>query len=379
MENKKSKKSTPVSFAALTPFIERTIITPKEETISGRNWIQWGDKNSYPDYIASLFGTVTTLRTVILGVVDYVTGNGSAEVGWDRPGALINRHGQTLRSFVKETAKSVAQFGGAFWQLIPDRAGRLAELYVLRPEFVRISKEKDVFYYSEKWNKGFGDALTFGKWLGAFAQDDKENYLPAVYYLQQWGDNVYPEPLYAAAVKACEVERNIDEFHLGNIERGFMGSYIVSFNQGTPTDEIKREIERDFTRKFGGATNAGRIMFAYNPDKDHAVQLLKMEVSDYGEKYETLSKHCRQQIFTAFRANPNLFGIPTESLGFSQEEYESAFKLFNRTIVAPIQDAITEAWGICTGGTLTIDPFTLEGAEEASTTGDEAAIEKEGE
>lgn len=368
--------NTPLSFAALSPYIERTIITPKEEVLSGRNWVQWGDKNAYPEYVAGLFGTVTTLRTVILGVVDYVVGNGSTEVGWDRPRATINRKGQTLRSFLKESAKSVAQFGGCFWQLIPDRVGRLAELYVLRPEFVRISKEKDVFFYSEKWSKGFGDALTFGKWLGSFAQDEDGNYLPAVFYLQQWGDNVYPEPLYAAAVKACEVERNIDEFHLGNIERGFMGSYVVNFNNGQPTDEVKREIERDFTRKFGGATNAGRIMFAYNNDKDHAVLLQKMEVSDYGEKYETLSKHCRQQIFTAFRANPNLFGIPTESLGFSSEEYESAFKLFNRTIVAPIQDALTEAWGICTGGTLTIEPFTLDGAEQSSSTGDDAAIEE---
>ena len=104
-------------------------------------------------------------------------------------------------------------------------------------------------------------------------------------------------------------------------------------------------------------------MFSWNPDKTNATTITEPKIDNFGDRYDALSKHCRQQIFTAFRANPNLFGIPTENLGFSQEEYESAFKLYNRTCVKPVQRIICDAYDKIYGipGVLTIVPFTLDG------------------
>ena len=107
-------------------------------------------------------------------------------------------------------------------------------------------------------------------------------------------------------------------------------------------------------------------MFSWNPDRTNATTITEPKVDNFGDRYLALSKHTRQQIFTAFRANPNLFGIPTENLGFSQEEYESAFRLYNRTMVRPIQRKICDAFDKILGhpGSLTITPFSLnEGAE----------------
>lgn len=359
-----------LAFAAISPSVERTIVRPTESATQGRDWLQWGDRNAYPAYLQELFETTNTLRTVVLGLVDYIIGNGVSVDRLPWQGKALNRKGLTERELVKATGQSIGKFGGFAWQLVPSKAGELLEVYPLKMQHVRLNEEADTVYYCEKWDRRADTARVYGRWTGTFARDAKTgDYLPAVLYVKCWGDGVYPAPLHAAALKACETERGIDEFHLGNIERGFMGSYIINFNNGKPqSDEIRREIEREVQRKLGGARNAGRILLAFNQDKDHAVVMQKLDVADYGEKYATLSKHCRQQIFTAFRANPNLFGIPTESLGFSQEEYESAFKLFNRTIVAPIQDTIVDAWGFATGGTMTIAPFTLEGADTKAET-----------
>ena len=87
----------------------------------------------------------------------------------------------------------------------------------------------------------------------------------------------------------------------------------------------------------------------------------QIKTEDFGDKYRSLASWCRQQIFTAFRANPNLFGIPTESLGFSQEEYDSAFRLFNRTRIQPAQQAIVSAFDAILGdGALSIVPFSMD-------------------
>ena len=137
---------------------------------------------------------------------------------------------------------------------------------------------------------------------------------------------------------------------------------FINFNNGVPSDEMKEEIERGVNEKFAGHTNAGRIAIAWNENKDSAVTITEPRVLDFGEKYKALASHVRQQIFTAFRANPNLFGIPTESLGFSQEEYESAFRLYNRTMVRPVQRQIVETYEYIYGkpGVLTIKPFSIE-------------------
>ena len=368
-----------LQFLAIRPFVERTIITPREVVVAGKDWVRWGDKNAYPDYIESLCAECTTLRSVQAGLVDYVVGNGVTVTGSGTIGSAkyVDGASITFRALVEASAKDVARLGGFAWELIPDREGRLSRIVPLRLKYIRLNKEGNVVYYSEKWNKGGSvDVLVYGRWQGEFARvtnpkTGEESWRSAVLLSRCWGDNVYPEPVYAAAVKACETERGVDEFHLGNLERGFMGTYIVNLCNGViPTDEVKAQIERDFQQKYTGARNAGRVMLNFATDKDHLAVLQKMDVADFADKYSTLEKSSRQKIFTAFRANPNLFGIPTEDNGFNAEEYESTFRLFNRTMVRPIQEKICEAWAAATGGTMTIAPFTLDGAEqEAGGTG----------
>lgn len=350
-----------VSFAAIDPTVERLIVSPRER--KGHDWVEWGDRNRYPHYCKGLCREVPTLRTVILGLMDYVCGDDVVASRGLRAGGRWDRRGLTAAQIVRQTAKSIAELGGFAWKITRNNDRTLGELEVLPLDCIRANEDADVFWYSEYWEKGYRrDVVTYP----SFHPEDTAN-AESILFVKLWGDGTYPEPVYAASIKACETERAVDDFHLGNIERGFMGSYLVNFNNGRPSDEIKKQIEREFTEKFSGHKNAGRVMFAYAPDRDHMAQLQKMEVADYGEKYETLSKHCQRQVFTAFRANPNLFGVATESNGFNSEEYEQAFKLFNRTMVKPIQRVILDALDYVLGepGLVTIIPFSLEGSDNA--------------
>ena len=77
-------------------------------------------------------------------------------------------------------------------------------------------------------------------------------------------------------------------------------------------------------------------------------------------------KHLPSTQGTAFRATPNLFGIPTETTGFSEQEFKESFRLYNRTMVKPIQVLIADMFEKALGekGVLSITPFTLDGAGE---------------
>jgi len=178
---------------------------------------------------------------------------------------------------------------------------------------------------------------------------------------------VYPAPLYAAAVKACEIERNIDDFHLNALDNQFVSSAIINFNQGTPTDEQKREIADDINEKFSGHRNAARMMISWNDNKDSATTIQEFKVEDFGERYKALATHCRQQIFSSFRAIPLLFGLTSEAnTGFSTDEFEQSFKLYNRTQIRPVQALIADTYDkiFNTAGALSFLPFSLEGDAE---------------
>ena len=240
--------------------------------------------------------------------------------------------------------------------------------------FLRTNKEGNVFYYCEDWSKSVRkDVVVYPAFMpnlnwDALDDEAKNRNASSILYVKNVHTQVYPAPLYAASIKACEIERLIDDFHLSDINNHFVSSAIINFNNGIPDDDVKEQIEREFTEKFCGASNGGRTAFSWNPNKESATDIVEFEVKDFGERYKTLSEHSRQQIFTAFRANPNLFGIPTEGNGFANEQYAESFKLYNRTQIKPVQRMIADAYDKIYGQpkVLTIVPFSMDGESEGN-------------
>ena len=198
----------------------------------------------------------------------------------------------------------------------------------------------------------------------SLSDEERQRHVSSILFVKNVHTQVYPAPLYAASVRACEIERQIDEFHLSDINNHFVSSAIINFNNGDPGQEMKNQILQELNEKFTGASNGGRLMAAWNPNKDSAVDIKEFKVEDFGERYKALSQHSRTQIFTAFRAIPLLFGLTSEAnTGFSTEEFEQSFKLYNRTQIQPVQRMICDAYDKIYGqrGVLTIRPFSLSG------------------
>ena len=369
MNNTKPANRANLSFMALDPYIERNIILPTETLLRGKDMVEWGDGNIYPDYLLELYNNVTTLRTIVNGTVDFICGDDISIYPWNPSlkAGTVNARGDSIRNQVRNVGKDYEMYGGFALQVIRDFFGRVAEIYYLDMRFIRMNKECDVFYYCENWTKpGKKDIIRYPAFRndldwGSLDEDARNRNASSILFVKSVDTQVYPAPVYAAAVKACEIERGIDEFHLNALDNSFVSSLIVNFNNGIPTDQEKAEIAQDFTDKFSGKSNAGRIVFSWNRSKESAMDIVEPKIEDFGERYKALAEHSRQQIFTAFRAVPNLFGLPT-STGFNTEEYESAYRLYNRTQVRPVQRLIADAYERITGvpGALTITPFSIE-------------------
>ena len=363
------------SFAAIDSYLETNIVSPVEKVLAGRDMVEWGTRNAYPDYLLDLYNNVPTLRSIINGNIDYVSGNDVTIMPLQEEftNQEMNRSGDTIREQVKDIAKDFEIYGGFALQVIRNLAGEVAEVYYIDMRYLRTNKEGDVFYYSEKWGKSSRtDMVVYPAFLPKIeweklSDEERNRHASSILFVKNVHTQVYPAPLYAASVKACEIERLIDEFHLSDINNHFVSSAIINFNNGDPGQEIKSEIERGFNEKFCGASNGGRVAFSWNPNKETATDIVEFKMEDFGERYKALSQHSRTQIFTSFRAIPLLFGLTSEAnTGFSTEEFEQSFKLYNRTQIQPVQRMICDAYDKIYGqrGVLTIRPFSLGGDTE---------------
>ena len=365
----------PVAFRAIDPYIERHDVRPTETVLRGKDLVQWGECNRFPAFLLDLYNNAPTLRAVINGTTDFITGDDVtlADFNPAYKAGTVNPQGDTIASQVRALAQDFMTFGGFALQVVRDWAGRVAALHYLDIRHLRSNKENTVFYYREDWDKSRGEAVIYPAFLpdldwSKLDDAERERQVSSVLFVKNTHTQVYPSPVYVAAIKAAQVEMAIADFHLNSIENSFTASQIINFNNGQPTEEQMEEIEESVNEKFSGHQNASRIFLSWNRSKDAETTITSPKVEDFGARYDALEKSVRQQIFTAFRANPNLFGIPTESLGFSSEEYESAFRLFNRTTVRPAQRIICDAYDRALGvtGALTIKPFSLDdtGAEQ---------------
>ena len=363
-----------VSFAAIDQYVETNIVLPTEK-VTNRDFVEWGKGNNYPGYLLGLYNNVTTLRSIINGNIDFVTGDDVTilPLGERFAEGIMNTRGDLITDIVRDLAKDYNLYGGFALQIIRDHNGDVAEIYYIDMRFIRSNKENDVFYYNEHWEKGGRkDVIIYPKFLRnldwtSLSDDERNRHASSILFVKNVHTQVYPAPMYAASVLSCEIEKAISQYHWNSLNNNFCPDIIINFNNGDPGDEIKEEIVSDLEEKFSGYQNGKRFMVSFNKDRMSAVTIDAIKTDDFSERYKALEESCRRQIFAAFRAQPLLFGLNSDvSTGFSTDEFEQTFKLYNRTQIRPVQRLIADAFDRIYGskGVLTIKPFSLESDTE---------------
>lgn len=355
-----------ISVLGVDKYVETHIVSSEEIQARGRDFINWGPRNDFPEYLYKLYKQVTTLHSVIGQCVDYVSGN-KVVCSPLIDGKYMNSDRVTPRQFVRNAARDYFIFGGFVFNVIRAEDGHILEVYNMDMRRIRSNKENTVFYYSEDWAKRWGKTNDLVlpmfdanlDWDALEKPEDKKAHGSSIAYFKGEEGGTYPCCLYEAAIKDCEIERMIEEFHLNDLNNGFAASYFINILSGIPEKEVAKQVEKELNEKLAGYQNAGRLVVNFADDKEHMATAQRMEASNFEERYNTLAKRARAQIFAAFHANPNLVGIATENLGFNSEEYAEAFKLFNRTQIAPVQTMIAEAINSIYDAGLTITPFSL--------------------
>ena len=355
-----------MAFAAIDKVIEQSIPSFKESENRGKDYIQWGEDNIFPNYLYGLYTDVTTLRSIVNRTADMVAGDGVNCV-IEQFNKEVNKKGDTLYELIQSISRDYLVYGNAFIQVVRNKAGQIGELYHLPAKYMRTSKKNDLFYYSEEYDKKYSRSnkrVVYPKFV-----PEATDIATSVIMLKSENDKTYGLPIYIASLKDCEVERQLSDFNLSQLENGFFGSYVFNFGNGIPTDEQKAEIEKDIQEKFCGSGNVGRFLLNFSDGKDNGVTLSKLDIVNYAEKYNTTSERASKKIYEAFGASPVLMGVEKDTSGFNDEDYQQAFKIYNRLTVRPLQKRIVTMFDkiFNTTGSVEIKPFTIDWSDDEET------------
>lgn len=330
---------------------------PNSEEIAkkGGNYVQWGQFNDFPQQIYALYEACSMFTSIVGAIKDFTLGDGvSFETVKFKE--TVNRKGESIEDILTKCIVDRAIFGGFALELIRNKFHEIAEINWLDMRYIRLNEDEDTIYYNKKWGQQRSKAIEYKRYVAGSKEP-----VSVFYYKGRMSRGVYPVPEWIGALKSVKIMTEIDNYNLNNIINNFTPSAMINFNNGSNlSEDVMDEIETKVYEKFVGTEVAGRFMLSFNDDKEHSTTIERIPDDGLENKYTMLKENTQKNIYSAFRVNPCLLGYNQENMGFNTQEFEGAFKLYNKTVIQPLQKEIIDAFEKLFGkGCMTIQPFTL--------------------
>lgn len=318
---------------------------PKFVEKKNQEWVSYGEDNKYPYHLLSLLNTSAKHNAIINGKANFITGKGiyfEDEANQPLVNKDINRAGENINDILDKVALDLEAFGGAYLEIIYNPFGEATSLYHIDYCKVRSNADNTYFYISDEWELKAKPTDV----ISVSAFDPKKPSGKQIIYIKEYrpGVNTYTLPSYHGALNYIELDVAVSEFHLNAIHNGLMPSKMISFNNGTPSEEEQRHIERKMKEKFAGEKNAGKFIINFNDDPAKAPTVIDLSASDLDKQFDLLNRTIQQEIFSGHRVtSPMLFGIKTEGQLGGRAELREAYEIFQNTYVNGKQQFL-ERW-----------------------------------
>lgn len=295
-----------------------------------QEYIKWGEDNKFPIYLFDNYLKNSNLQSAVNTLTDYIIGEG-IETDFDR----LNDNGQTLSDILAKCVFDYILFGGFCLEGIRNQKGEIVRLNYINVQNVRVDENLTTAYLSNNWSNWSRKALYT---LPLFSPNKMCDHF-IYYYRGTITRNINPIPIYVSALKSIEILNQTRNFHLHNLQNNFAGSVLISLNgtqiKSSELQEIKAQLEGEYT----GTDNAGKVMIINNTNDTGKVEVQRLSADNAGDLYQQLAESSVDDIFVAFRMNPILVG-KNVATGFSKQEFQQAYSLFNSTVIAPIKRQI---------------------------------------
>lgn len=344
----------------------------------GKDYVYYGEKNDYPDYLLYLFNNSAKHSAIVNGKVDYVCGKGwgyekteGAEDDVKADAFIIsaNKDGEDLNEVSMKAELDIEIFNGAYLQITWNKLKQIADIYHVDYTQVRSNKDNSEFYVSDEWVKynpdGSYKTNNNPKFERFPAFDPKNPKGTQILYVKKYhpGIDIYTLPTYRGSITWIEVDIEIGNYHLNNVKGGFFANKLINFNNGKPSEEEQAKIEKLVASKFSGVRGR-KWMLSFNADATKAATVEDMNVAESDKLFDQLNKTTQQEVFAGHRiTSPMLFGIKTEGQLGGRTEIREAFELFQNTYVNGRQQWLEKVFNMLAGYAGVKVPLTIQRTE----------------
>ena len=318
----------------------------EKETPKG--WVTLGEANSFPNYLIDLYYSSPVHSALTMSIAFMIAGK---EFKSSNPAAQREIDRLKLNTIRRPITLDAKMQGGYYLEIIwsVDR-NTVAKINHLPYENCRlaVANDEDVIpgvYYSKDWNdmRKKKNIPVFIPMYNPTSKADEPSQVLFVGIMTP-GSAYYPKPDYYSAINYIEITREISEFYRAFLSNGMAPSYMLHFNNGIPDPEEQLAIRRNWETMVS-AKMAGKVVFTFNESADRAPRLDLVPMTDADKQWQELSTQSRENILGAHRVtSPLLFGIrDAGGLGSNADEMKSAYRIFNRNIIEPYQQIVTES------------------------------------
>lgn len=316
---------------------------------TGRDWIEFGDKNDYPDFLISLYNKSPKHGAIVNGKTKYILGGGLTKQTPCTQGLCdqkddngntikalpVNSLGETLDEVLYKSILDTRIHGGFRWMILWNKMGGFEIVHV---EFQKIRRGKNSNYY---WKKNWRDSREQAVEYPEFNIASKQGAQVFAYDEYRPGTEEYPLPEYINCIDYIQADVEVAAHTFGNAQGGFTASKMISFFNGEPDEDGKRIIEKRLTEKFTGRKGK-KFMLTFNPDPARKPVIDDLGSSDISrEDFTAIDKNIEQNIFTGHEiTSPALFGVKTEGQLGTNQELQTAYTIFSNTYARPKQQDV---------------------------------------
>lgn len=307
---------------------------PEYREKRGKGYIEFGEKNDYPNYLLALYNKSAKHNAIVKGKVNYIIGNGwktdevdpIAEQFIAQPNQFEN-----LNDLTRKVSIDIEIFGGAFLEVIWSlTGGKLVDVLHIDYTKIRSNADNTQFWYKKDWTERRDEAVPM------MAFNTKVRQGKQILYVKEYrpGLDTYALPGYMGALNYIESDIEVSRHVLGNAQTGFSASKLITLPNGEPSPDEKRNIERRFTDRFSGS-DGKKFILSFTTDPARKPIIEDLGASDITkEDFTRVDLIIQNNLFAGHQiTSPSLFGIAEPGQLGSRTQMRDSYEIFKNTYV----------------------------------------------
>jgi hypothetical protein len=321
---------------------------PEIKESASKEWVLNGDKNSFYQDIIDAYNGSPTNSAIIDSYSQFIYGKGlTSPQKLLRPSDFAFIQGMISKADLRKVCKDFEMFGEASVEVIY-KNGKVDKVVHVAKQRIAPAKANDegdidTYFYSYDFSK---ESKYKPKPFPAFGFGSGANRSEIyVFHDYQVGQFYYANPSWVSAIAWAKLEEEISNYCVNHIKKGLSFGHIINMNSGVQESEETAQLyAQRIKQKLTGSENAGAFFINFNDNKDTAITIEPLEVSNAHEQYNYLSAEAKHQLMTAHRlTSPLLVGIK-EGQGFSSnaDEITTAFEELMIHVIQPKQEIILD-------------------------------------